>query len=350
MYRYSIHQFDVASDVPLPCAAGSPASPPDGTAERLIVRHERHSLQEFSRVEWLTNALQTALRVYDVGSGVLFCIEDDLRIHVDRTGTTIRLDFDLDDLLSFGFATSSTINLGVAISSFCRGALPLHAAAVEVDGRLIGLMAPSGAGKTTLLWALIDHGVRFASDDLLPVRPSDGTMWAFPSVSVHPKLSGDELLDRGMDLAALQEAVPGTREFWMPIGDTSRVTEPRPLGGLFVLRPHVDRLAPGQPVTERVVDGVALSVVLDNLQWLSGVCGVVPARHILSQCLALIDTVPIYAVRYPKRRDALPAVIDSIHRTLASDPLRPRRAVRTLRERITGPRSRGIPRSARAIT
>lgn len=45
----------------------------------------------------------------------------------------------------------------------------LHATALALDGRAIALMGPSGVGKSSLAWALIEHGCRLISDDMVGI-------------------------------------------------------------------------------------------------------------------------------------------------------------------------------------
>ena len=54
-----------------------------------------------------------------------------------------------------------------------RGDLPLHAAAVEIDGRAVVLGAPRTFGKTTLAAAFARDGFRLLSEDLTCVRRGD---------------------------------------------------------------------------------------------------------------------------------------------------------------------------------
>lgn len=56
---------------------------------------------------------------------------------------------------------------------FARGDLPLHAAAVEVDGGAVVFGAPRTFGKTTLAAAFLDAGHRLLSEDVTCVRPAE---------------------------------------------------------------------------------------------------------------------------------------------------------------------------------
>jgi hypothetical protein len=62
--------------------------------------------------------------------------------------------------------------LGSVFGILCnqRGVLPLHAAAVEVDGKAIAFAGASGAGKSTLAAAFHRRGFRLLADDVTPIR------------------------------------------------------------------------------------------------------------------------------------------------------------------------------------
>ncbi len=61
-----------------------------------------------------------------------------------------------------------------------RGDVPLHAAAVEVDGCAVLVAAPGRFGKTTLLSALAGRGLRVLTEDLACVRTDAGASWVVP--------------------------------------------------------------------------------------------------------------------------------------------------------------------------
>lgn len=62
----------------------------------------------------------------------------------------------------------------VLLCFLARGDLPLHAAAVEVDGEAVLLAAPHMVGKTTLAAAFFGAGYRLLSEDLTCLRLSPG--------------------------------------------------------------------------------------------------------------------------------------------------------------------------------
>ena len=66
--------------------------------------------------------------------------------------------------------------LPVLISFLRRGDLPIHAAAVEIDGSAVIVAGPSRAGKTTIAMACAAAGWRVLSEDLTCVRLGQPTL------------------------------------------------------------------------------------------------------------------------------------------------------------------------------
>ena len=54
-----------------------------------------------------------------------------------------------------------------------RGVLPLHANAIDIDGRAVAFAGPSGSGKSTLALWFADHGYRVIADDVCAIRIDD---------------------------------------------------------------------------------------------------------------------------------------------------------------------------------
>jgi len=83
----------------------------------------------------------------------------------------------------------------LAVICYLRGALPLHACALRVGGRVIAVAGRSGAGKSTIAAALSLRGHSLITDDICACVQSNGHALVLPT---YPAIK----LDRG-SLAAL---------------------------------------------------------------------------------------------------------------------------------------------------
>jgi hypothetical protein len=114
--------------------------------------------------------------------------------------------------------------------AWLNGYFPLHASAVELDGRAIAFTADSGGGKSTLAAALAAGGMPHICDDTLPLARCDDRLLAVPDLKP-VKLWEDGLALTGTPSDRPIAAVPG-KHFARP---SHRATGPLPLTDLFVL-------------------------------------------------------------------------------------------------------------------
>lgn len=87
-----------------------------------------------------------------------------------------RLPVDTPDIRLF------LLGAGLGILCHQRGVLPIHAAAVEIDGRAVIMTGSSGMGKSTLADAFLRNGYRVLSDDVAPLTLSGGEIRVVPAV------------------------------------------------------------------------------------------------------------------------------------------------------------------------
>ena len=181
-----------------------------------------------------------------------------------------------------------------------RGDLPLHAAAVEVEGRAVVFGGLSHAGKTTLAAAAAAAGLRLLSEDLTCLRPG-------PPVAVLP---GPAALRVRRDVAGLIELPAGTTH---DLGDDRlHVTldaalrgtaRPVPLAGIVLLRSadavRMDRSDPASALR----DLWALSFRLPEAT---------ARARCFDQLAQLVETVPVHDLARPLTPGALPASLDAL--------------------------------------
>ena len=121
-----------------------------------------------------------------------------------------------------------------------RGLLPLHANAVEIDGRAVAFMGESGAGKSTLAAWFHDHGYRIIADDVCVVDfdPS-GCPVAIPGL---PRLRMWEealkISGRSVDEFQRSYADPDGEfdKFDVPIAASDACATPLPLAAIYLLK------------------------------------------------------------------------------------------------------------------
>jgi hypothetical protein len=132
---------------------------------------------------------------------------------------------DLDDLC-FAFEKDLTVELQLRR----RELFFLHAAAIEWQGFVILLAAPSKSGKSTTAWALLHHGFGFLSDELAPIDLTTMSVLPFPHALC---LKHEPAPPYGLPAGALRhgarihvptKALPGPT-----------ITAPRPLAAALLL-------------------------------------------------------------------------------------------------------------------
>jgi hypothetical protein len=119
-----------------------------------------------------------------------------------------------------------------------RGLLPLHANAVEIDGKAVAFMGPSGAGKSTLAAWFHDRGHLVLADDVCVVRfNDDGQPLAMPGIP-RLRLWIDAIERAGRDPAGLERSylddAQSFDKFNLPI-DRSPGDEPVALAAVYLL-------------------------------------------------------------------------------------------------------------------
>jgi hypothetical protein len=116
------------------------------------------------------------------------------------------------------------------------GLLPMHASAIELDGRAFLFAGSAGAGKSTLTAELLTFGARFLGDDLTVITPPDGKQ-SFrvtrgrPTMRLHAETAN--LVDKQMF-----ELVPDDPRGKLLVQPSKRATDSEfPLAGIFIIGP-----------------------------------------------------------------------------------------------------------------
>jgi hypothetical protein len=192
-----------------------------------------------------------------------------------------------------------------------RGDVPLHAAAVEVDGGAVLLAAPGTSGKTTLAAGFVRAGRRLLSEDLTCLRLA-------PVTAVVP---GPAMLrlrrDVGESLeipAAERLGLVDDRVHFALDGQERGDCAPVPLRAIVFLNPSVNgATSNGDFALSRVAEAEAVR----NLFVLTFRLPESPDRaRAFSAMVDLARSVPVWSVSYPLRLEDLDANVERIVRSV----------------------------------
>lgn len=187
-----------------------------------------------------------------------------------------------------------------------RGLLPLHASAVDLDGRAIAFTGMSGAGKSTLALALQRRGHAVLCDDLCALAPDAPLS---PGV-VRLKLWDASLAYAGADATGLERIAPGQDKFHFP-PPAPAIDRSVPLGAIVLLAWGDDvALTPlhGAAAVQALVRNTYRGVLVEPM-------GIAPAH--LARCVALARQVPVFTLTRPRAFAALDAVIAALPSMIA---------------------------------
>jgi hypothetical protein len=115
-----------------------------------------------------------------------------------------------------------------------RGMVPLHANAVEINGKAVAFMGESGAGKSTLAAWFHDRGFRVISDDVCVVEFAANGAVAMPGVP-RLRLWEDVLAATGRTADAFERSylTDQNEKYDVPIGLESIAPEPLEIAAIF---------------------------------------------------------------------------------------------------------------------
>lgn len=175
-YRATAFGLYWRSDVPL---VGFEQAPPGSTPPGVPIDVYR------------LDALEDRPRGRPVNRG--FVYDDGIRFHWSDD-----VVFDMTEGVRIGYRPgpgwtgsmpASFYSTVTALTAAWRGMIPLHACAVELDGKAVLIAGAAGAGKSTLTADLLARGARFVADDLVVARIGDdgriGVARGRPTIRLH---------------------------------------------------------------------------------------------------------------------------------------------------------------------
>jgi hypothetical protein len=188
-----------------------------------------------------------------------------------------------------------------------RGSLPLHANAVEVDGRAIAFMGASGAGKSTLAAWFHDHGHKVIADDICVVgSDSEGVPHVAPGLP-RLRLWKEALEASGRDAGDYDRAWEGSDEwdkFEVPLSPELVADGERRLAAIYLLRTS-DKFE-----IRRLRGFRAAQALIENTYRGRTIVSAAGPRLHWEACLRVAAQVPIFELQRPHDLSRLDRDID----------------------------------------
>jgi hypothetical protein len=173
-----------------------------------------------------------------------------------------------------------------------RGIVPLHANAIDLDGRAIAFMGRSGSGKSTLAAAFHDAGWHVLSDDVCAVTQGDGGFLAQPGIP-RLRLWRDAIERSGRTVEEHPRAFDDVDKY--TVGIAGEAGGAVPLAALYVLA------APGGDdfAIRRLSGGEAINALMANTYRGAFVKLVGDSHRHFETCIALAGKVPVFELARP---------------------------------------------------
>ena len=295
--RGACYGYELRSSLPFAFLLESP--PGAGLAPLEVVESdERNEDARPPLIEWTPRpGNELHARVYD-DDGRGFRLWTDLEgwFRIDSSGPCISVPARADPVRR----EMRLWGVPAALCYLARGDFPLHAAAVDVDGRALVLAAPGGFGKTTLAAAFLSAGHRVLAEDFVCCRPSPA-----PQVVPGPALLRvrRDVYDSLDVIAGVVPVVEAPERVFLSIEKARRGSAaPVPLTAVVFLREHdADPVLEPVPMERALPDLWTLAFRLPTEA---------DQRRCFDNIAAMAAGVSFWNLHRPLRIDLLPRVVE----------------------------------------
>lgn len=204
---------------------------------------------------------------------------------------------------------------GLSFSMVHLGREPLHATAVLTDHGLVAFMGESGHGKSTLGALFVEAGFPLLTDDMLVMTRADGGFIAHPGP---PRIKLYREIATSIFGAAYQGVPmnPITEKLIIPLTARQTVAEPQVLRALYQIcdarvggrrkHPFIRRVSPPRAFT-RVLAATMNGWAGDSER----------PKQMFEFATDLVQAVPVKTLSYPRNREEMWRVRDSVLADLA---------------------------------
>ena len=171
-----------------------------------------------------------------------------------------------------------------------RGLLPLHANAIEIEGRAVAFMGHSGAGKSTMAAWFLDRGYRVLADDVCVVTmDGDGRPLAHRGIP-RLRLWREAIEVSGRAVEDYELSFDDMDKYNVPT-PRSEDLRPVPLDHLYLLR----KAEEGTVGVQQLQGIEAVEALVANTYRGGYVARMGATRQHLAACLDLVRKVPVFA-------------------------------------------------------
>lgn len=298
---YEVYGLRLKSVTPLPC----PASAGSGPVDAEIINAPAHLFRRVhgtvglkpNGTPWFRHARLPDGSDYLRWSGLFeFLIASDGRRIACRS---------LDGPAREAFQTY-LLGQVLSFALLKRGIEPLHATAVVIDERAVGLVGDCGYGKSSLGAAFLQAAHRLLTDDLLVIREESLGFLAYPGpprIKLFPEIAKLLLGDR----TSGAPMNPQTSKLVIPLDPHQAAHTAVPLRTIYVLRPPT----PGTQSTRVTIRTLSQrQACLELIASTFNPVVVEPARLTRQFDLAarIALRIPVKSLTYPRSLVSLPAV------------------------------------------
>jgi hypothetical protein len=189
-------------------------------------------------------------------------------------------------------------NIPIALCLLHRGDLALHAAAIEINGNALMLVAPGGSGKTTLAAAFAQAGYRVLSEDVTCIT-IDGQPAIVPGPAML-RLRPDVMSSVELPHADVLRRLPSRITMALSTEDRGNCS-PVPLRGIIMLHTAAAEFRLEQiPAVEAVPAIWPLTFMMPADEW---------KTFCFTRLVDLVKVVPVWRFERPLKFGTLPETV-----------------------------------------
>lgn len=300
IFRYRLYGLTIDSCFAL---QGVPAAPHAGKERDLTVTWSPHAAALDGQMNIKLSSRHPgvpAIGTADDGTHVLFW-KDEMALLVSPDARSLQVVCREENL---PFAPALMVGTALGFVLHLREVLCLHGAVLSRSGRTIVVMGDSGSGKSSLAAAMVRAGAMFYSDDVAAINYSEGRHTILHGC-MGLRLCNDSALALLGEAPSLQTVPYLNKSLW----DLSKQTlppEPPKLDALYWLAPCES--ARKVEVSPPLPSGEALQQLIGA--WYPPCCSRLLNSRRLAQMARLAEEIPVRTIRYQKRWDNLPHLLE----------------------------------------